>query len=94
MLALVENLQNLLQKVIQTQECDFMFYQDLISPMKKAWGVLSERFEEIKLNTKEASIVALQNHGLTGSELKFKISVINHTGNNFIFTFPSASILL
>ena len=84
-LALVDNLQNLLQQITQTQECDFMFYQDRISPMKEAWGVVSERFEEIKLNTKEASIDALQNHGLTGSELKYKISVINHAGKQFYF---------
>ena len=45
--------------------------------MKEAWGRASERFFELKENVSRSEVSSLENHGLMGPELQYKLSVIN-----------------
>jgi len=82
-LVLIDDIEKLLKQIISSDECDFIFYKELIDPMKDAWKKVSERFNDLKNNTINTNIEILSNHGLTGSEIHFKISVINHAGKQF-----------
>lgn len=53
--------------------------------MKEAWGSVSERFYELKENVSQAAMSSLDDHGLTGTELQYKLSVINHAGERFVY---------
>jgi hypothetical protein len=79
----VHQIRSLLKQIIESDECDFIFFQDLLNPMKKAWVPVSERFLELERKVSESSDSALQEHGLTGLELKYKLSVINYASNYF-----------
>ena len=81
----VHQLEYLLKQIIESDECDFIFFQDLLKPMKEAWGRVSQRFYDLKYKVSESHVSALEEHGLTGSELQYKLSVINHAGERFFY---------
>lgn len=81
----VHQLEYLLQQIVEGEECDFVFFRELIAPMKEAWGPVSERFLELKENVSRAEPISLEDHGLTGTELQYKLSVINHAGERFFY---------
>lgn len=81
----VHQLEYLLQQIVDGDECDFVFFRELLNPMKEAWGSVSERFFELKENVSQSHLDTLEEHGLRGPELQYKLSVINYAGERFFY---------
>ncbi len=91
LMKLVHNLEHLLKQITEGEECDHLFYNELLLPMKEAWPTVSNKFDELKNKLDKSPIEVLSYHGLTEKELQFKIAVINHAGGYF-FHYLSAQV--
>ena len=59
------------------------FISELYRPMMAAWEVMGRHFKDIITNIDKTSDELLIQHGLTGTELQFKLRVINYLWSKF-----------
>ena len=91
---LVLQTRTLLEDLVREPEYLNIFYPGAQELMTNAWPSVSIRFEPYAEAVNAAPFAVLEEHGLTGDELRFKLAAINLLGGRFFDLFPDAHFSL
>ena len=81
----VKEIESFINEIIEEDRGkNLYFITELVEPMKAAWDMRERHFKEIYSCIENVNNNELTKHGLQGSELEFKLSVINHLWSKFI----------